>query len=115
MIEHLRKWIGLYLVGLLSLAIVFDDPNDDYGIGVWIFAIILVVFMTPPFSLKDRIAGLIFDFYEWLFQIPLGWLQRAPRWIQIIFCLSMIVLIEELIFSPLGYTMYPWRYDWGLQ
>ena len=42
MIAHLRKWIGLYLIGLLSLAIIFDDPNDDYGIGVWIFAIILV-------------------------------------------------------------------------
>ena len=113
MIAHLRKWIGLYLIGLLSLAIIFDDPNDDYGIGVWIFAIILVVFITPPFSLKDRIAGLIFDFYEWLFQIPLGWLQRAPRWIQIVFVVSMVILFEELIFKPLGYTMYPWRYDWG--
>ena len=115
MIKHLRKFIGLYLIGLLSLAIVFDDPDDDYGIGLWIIAIILVAFMTPPFNLKDRLAGLIYDFYEWVFQIPIGWLKRAPRWIQIVFAISMIILFEELIFKPLGYTMYPWRYDWGLQ
>ena len=115
MIDHLKKWIGLYLVGLISLAIMFDDPNDDYGIGLWIIAIILVAFMTPPFNLKDRLAGLIYDFYEWVFQIPIGWLKRAPRWIQIVFAISMIILFEELIFKPLGYTMYPWRYDWGLQ
>ena len=113
MIEHLRKWIGLYLIGLLSLAIIFDDPNDDYGIGIWIFAILLVMFLTPPISLKDRLMGVIGDFYEWLFQIPLRWLKKAPRWIQIVFVLSFIVLIEELVFAPLGYTMYPWRYDWG--
>ena len=115
MIKHLRKFIGLYLIGLLSVAIVFDDPDDDYGIGLWIIAIILVAFMTPPFNLKDRLAGLIYDFYEWVFQIPIGWLKRAPRWIQIVFAISMIILFEELIFKPLGYTMYPWRYDWGLQ
>ena len=115
MIKHLKKFIGLYLIGLLSLAIVFDDPDDDYGIGLWIIAIILVAFMTPPFNLKDRLAGLIYDFYEWVFQIPIGWLKRAPRWIQIVFAISMIILFEELIFKPLGYTMYPWRYDWGLQ
>ena len=115
MIKHLRKFIGLYLIGLLSLAIVFDNPDDDYGIGLWIIAIILVAFMTPPFNLKDRLAGLIYDFYEWVFQIPIGWLKRAPRWIQIVFAISMIILFEELIFKPLGYTMYPWRYDWGLQ
>ena len=115
MIKHLRKFIGLYLIGLLSLAIVFDDPDDDYGIGLWIIAIILVAFMTPPFNLKDRLAGLIYDFYEWVFQIPIGCLKRAPRWIQIVFAISMIILFEELIFKPLGYTMYPWRYDWGLQ
>lgn len=113
MIDHLKKWIGLYLVGLISLAIIFDDPNDDYGIGLWIFAIVLVIFGAPPFSLKDRLAGIIFDFYEWLFQIPMRWLQQAPRWIQIIFVISIVVLIEELIFAPLGYTMYPWRMDFG--
>ena len=115
MIKHLRKFIGLYLIGLLSLAIVFDNPDDDYGIGLWIIAIILVAFMTPPFNLKDRLAGLSYDFYKWVFQIPIGWLKRAPRWIQIVFAISMIILFEELIFKPLGYTMYPWRYDWGLQ
>lgn len=112
--EHLKKNIGLYLVGLLSLAIIFDDPNDDYGIGVWIFAILLVMFMAPPFSFKDRFIDLLFRFYSWLFQIPLGWLQRAPRWCQIVFAFALILLIEELVFKPLGYTMYPWRMDFGL-
>lgn len=113
MIDHLRKWIGLYLIGLLSLAIIFDNPNDDYGPGLWAFAILLVAFMAPPFSLKDRLAGIIYDFYEWLFQIPMRWLKKAPRWIQIVFVISMIILIEELVLSPLGQTMYPWRMDFG--
>ena len=28
--KHLKNNIGLYLVGLLLLAIGFDNPNDDY-------------------------------------------------------------------------------------
>mgnify|MGYP003311925003 CR=1 FL=1 len=67
----------------------------------------------PPFSIGDWFWGHVARFYEWLFQIPLGWLQRAPRWIQIVFVVSMVILFEELIYKPLGYTMYPWRYDWG--
>jgi hypothetical protein len=41
------------------------------------------------------------------------WLKQAPRWIQIVFVISMIIIIEELVFAPLGYTMYPWRMDFG--
>ena len=34
MIKHLRKFIGLYLIGLLSLAIVFDDTSGNSYAGI---------------------------------------------------------------------------------
>ena len=111
MIEHLRKYIGLYLAGLICTAIYFDDPNDDYPMFVWIFALLAIIFLAPPFLLKERIAGLIYDFYEWLFLIPMRWLKKSPKWFQYTFVIIMIILFEEFIFAPLGYTMYPWRMD----
>ena len=113
MIEHLRKYIGLYLAGLICTAIYFDDPNDDYPMFIWIFALLAVIFLAPPFLLKERIAGLIYDFYEWLFLLPMRWLKKSPKWFQYTFVIIMIILFEEFIFAPLGYTMYPWRMDFG--
>ena len=113
MIEHLRKYIGLYLAGLICTAIYFDDPNDDYPMFIWIFALLAVIFLAPPFLFKERIAGLIYDFYEWLFLIPMRWLKKSPKWFQYTFVIIMIILFEEFIFAPLGYTMYPWRMDFG--
>tara|TARA_B100001173_G_scaffold287342_1_gene275690 strand:- start:757 stop:1098 length:342 start_codon:yes stop_codon:yes gene_type:complete len=113
MIDHLQRYIGYYLVGLLLLPIIFDDPNDDYSIGIWIFAILLIMFMVPPFSFKDRFMDMLHRFYSWLFQIPLRWLSEAPRWVQILFAITITILFEELVFKPLGYTIYPWRMDFS--
>ena len=110
---HLRKYIGVYLLGMIFIAIYFDTPDDDYPLWLWWLIVPVILWKAPPFSIGDRFWSKVAQFYEWLFQIPLGWLQRAPRWIQIVFVVSMVILFEELIFKPLGYTMYPWRYDWG--
>ena len=80
---------------------------------VWIFALLAVIFLAPPFLLKERLAGVIYDFYEWLFQIPMRWLKKSPKWFQYTFVIIMIIVFEEFIFAPLGYTMYPWRMDFG--
>ena len=111
--KHLRKYIGVYLLGMVAIAIYFDTPDDNYPLWLWWLIVPVILWKAPPFSIGDRFWGKVAQFYEWLFQIPIGWLQKAPKWVQIIFCLSMVVLIEELVFAPLGYTMYPWRYDWG--
>ena len=111
--KHLKNNIGLYLVGLLLLAIGFDNPNDDYPLGIWIFGIVHVAWFAPPFNLQDRFINLVYKFYEWLFQIPVKLLKKTPKWFQLIFILGLIVLIEEFVLSPLGQTMYPWRMDFS--
>ena len=113
MFEHLRKYIGLYMTAMILPFMFGYGVSEEHPIWVWWLIFVIVLWKVPPYNIGDRFWGKVAQFYEWLFQIPIGWLQRAPRWIQIIFCLSMIVLIEELVFAPLGYTMYPWRYDWG--
>ena len=67
----------------------------------------------PPYSIGDRFWGIVARLYEWLFQIPMRWLKKSPKWFQYTYVIIMIILFEEFIFAPLGYTMYPWRMDFG--
>ena len=110
---HLRKYIGVYLLGLVALAIYFDTPDDDYPLWLWWLIVPVILWKVPPFSVGDRFWGYVMRLYELLFQIPMRWLKKSPKWFQYTFVIIMIILFEEFIFAPLGYTMYPWRMDFG--
>ena len=110
---HLRKYIGVYLLGMVALARYFDTPDDDYPLWLWWLIVPVILWKVPPFSVGDRFWGYVMRLYEWLFQIPMRWLKKAPRWFQIVFAIVMIIVFEEYLLAPLGYTMYPWRMDLG--
>ena len=110
---HLRKYIGVYLLGMVALAIYFDTPDDDYPLWLWWLIVPVILWKVPPFSVGDWFWGKIYKFYEWLFQIPIRWLKKAPRWVQIAFAIVLIIVFEEYVLAPLGYTMYPWRMDFS--
>ena len=110
---HLRKYIGVYLLGMVALAIYFDTPDDDYPLWLWWLIVPVILWKVPPFSVGDWFWGKIYKFYEWLFQIPIRWLKKAPRWVQIAFAIVLIIVFEEYLLGPLGYTMYPWRMDFS--
>ena len=110
---HLRKYIGVYLLGMVALAIYFDTPDDDYPLWLWWLIVPVILWKVPPFSVGDWFWGKIYKFYEWLFQIPIRWLKKARRWVQIAFAIVLIIVFEEYLLGPLGYTMYPWRMDFS--
>ena len=110
---HLRKYIGVYLLGMVALAIYFDTPDDDYPLWLWWLIVPVILWKVPPFSIGDWFWGHVARFYEWLFQIPMRWLKKAPRWFQIVFAIVLIIVFEEYLLGPLGYTMYPWRMDFS--
>lgn len=110
---HLKKYIGVYLLILVVLAIYFDDPDDDIPQIVWWFTLLVVLFKTPPFNWGDRILDQWARLWWWIFTPLRKWMITWPKWLQIVFSLAIIVLFEEYVLAPLGYTMYPWRMDFG--
>ena len=52
---HLRKYIGVYLLGMVALAIYFDTPDDDYPLWLWWLIIPVILWKVPPFSVGDVI------------------------------------------------------------
>ena len=110
---HLRKYIGIYLLAMIAIAIYFDTPYDDYPLWLWWLIVPVILWKVPPFSIGDWFWSHVARFYEWLFQIPMRWLKKSPKWFQYSFVIVMIILFEEFIFAPLGYTIYPWRIDFG--
>jgi len=111
--EHLRKWIGLYLTAMILPFMFGYGVSEEHPVWVWWLIFVIVVWKVPPYSIGDRFWGKIALFYEWLFQVPMRWLKKAPKWFQYSFVIVMIILFEEFIFYPLGYTIYPWRMDFG--
>ena len=111
--QHLRKYIGVYLLGMVAIAIYFDTPDDQYPLWLWWLIVPVILWKVPPFGVGDWFWGKIYKFYEWLFQIPISWLKKAPRWFQIAFAIVLIIVFEEYLLAPLGYTMYPWRMDFS--
>ena len=47
---HLRKYIGVYLIGMVALAIYFDTPDDDYPLWLWWLIVPVILWKVPPFS-----------------------------------------------------------------
>ena len=100
--EHLRKWIGLYLTAMILPFMFGYGVSEEHPVWVWWLIFVIVVWKVPPYSIGDRFWGKIALFYEWLFQVPMRWLKKAPKWFQYSFVIVMIILFEEFIFSPLG-------------
>lgn len=111
--QHLKKYIGVYLLGMIAIAIYLDTPDDDYPLWLWWLIVPVILWKVPPFSIGDWFWGYVARFYEWLFQKPMRWLKKSPKWFRYSFVIVMIILFEEFIFAPLGYTIYPWRMDFS--
>ena len=54
--EHLRKYIGLYMVAGLSIPIIFPDGEGKW---LWYFCIAAVMCVAPQFNLKDRFVKVL--------------------------------------------------------
>lgn len=109
--EHLKKYIGLYLVATLSIPLLFLDGEDKW---LWYFCIAAVVCLIPPFNLKDRFVNVLSRFFMWILAPFHRWQAKWPKWIKWVFAIVVIILFEEYFLKPLGHTMYPWRMDFGL-
>ena len=57
MLEHLRKYIGLYLTALLLPFMFGYGVSEDHPIWVWWIAFGLVILKTPPYNISDRFWG----------------------------------------------------------
>ena len=114
MIEHLRKYIGLYLTAMCLPFAFGYILSDDHPVWVWWLILILVVWKTPPYSLSDRFWGGYMRLLDWALKPLINWIKTWPTWARIIFALIVLIGTEEFILSPIGYTMYPWRMDFGL-
>ena len=67
-LAHMKKWIGAYLLALLVLMIVIDDPNDDYPQWVWWLIVPVVLWKVPPFSVGDWFWGKVTNILAWILQ-----------------------------------------------
>jgi len=108
--EHLRKYIGLYMVAALSVPLMFPDGEDKW---IWYFCIVAVMCVASPFNLKDRFVNVLGRFFMKILAPFHRWQKTWPGWVKIVFAVIVVVLFEEYFLSPLGQTMYPWRMDFG--
>ena len=65
MIEHLRKYIGLYLTAMCLPFALGYILSEDHPVWVWWLILILVVWKTPPYSLSDRFWGGYMRLLDW--------------------------------------------------
>lgn len=113
MLTHLRKYIGAYLLAMVALAIYLDTPDDSYPVWLWWMIGIIVLWKTPPFSIGDWFWGKITDVLYRITTPLRNWVQTWPAWLRGLFAIITIIVLEEYALSPLGYTIYPWRMDFG--
>ena len=111
MIEHLKKYVGIYLAILVGLLIYFDDPNDEYPVIVTWFILAIILFKFPPFNWGDWLITKWSNFLWWILGPFIRWQQTSwPKWAIWIWVILCVIGFEEWVFKPLGYTIYPWRY-----
>jgi len=57
--NHLRKTIGWYLLGILGITIWLGhtEPSDDYPVFLFYLMIPVVLWKAPPFSWGDKLFG----------------------------------------------------------
>ena len=111
--EHLRKYIGLYLTALLLPFMFGYGVSEDHPIWVWWIAFGLVILKTPPYSISDRFWGAYARLIEWILRPLLKSVPKWPWWLRAIFAIAIFYVMEEYIAAPLGYTMLPWRMDFS--
>tara|TARA_B100000073_G_C23492409_1_gene476256 strand:+ start:343 stop:687 length:345 start_codon:yes stop_codon:yes gene_type:complete len=113
MIAHLKKYIGLYLLAIVACAIYLDTPDDNYPLWLWWLIVPIILWKTPPFNIGDWFWGKITSFLLWITTPLRNWVQTWPAWLRGLFAIITIIVLEEYCLSPLGYTIYPWRMDFG--
>lgn len=113
MIEHLKKYIGIYLLGMIALAIYFDAADDSYPVWVWWLLIPVVLWKTPPFNIGDWFWGKVAGFWEWVLTPLINQLKKLPWWARTIFAVVLLYCFEQYFLAPLGYTILPWRMDFS--
>lgn len=113
MIEHLRKYIGLYLTALILPFMFGYGVSEEHPIWVWWIAFALIILKTPPYNISDRFWGAYNRLLEWVLGPLLKRVKKWPWWAKTIFVLIIFYCTETYVLSPLGYTMLPWRMDLG--
>tara|TARA_B110000037_G_scaffold187397_1_gene217953 strand:- start:387 stop:719 length:333 start_codon:yes stop_codon:yes gene_type:complete len=108
--EHLKKYMGLYMVAGLSMPLLFPDGEETW---LWWLLIATVVCLAPPFNLKDRFVNVLGTFFMFLLRPFHRWQGTWPKWVKVVFAIVVLVLFEEYFLQSLGQTMYPWRMDFS--
>lgn len=109
--NHLRNYIGWYLLVLTTIGIWADWETQDYW-ALW-FAYPIILWKTPPFDWGDKFWGAYSRMLDFVLRPLTNWIKTWPTWARTLFALAMIILIEEYVLAPLGYTVYPWRMDFS--
>ena len=113
MLEHLRRYIGLYMTAVLLPFMFGYGVSEDHPIWVWWIAFVLVLLKTPPYNISDRFWGAYSRLLEWILGPLLSRVKTWPWWARGIFALVILYCTETYVLSPMGYTMLPWRMDFG--
>ena len=112
-LAHVKKYIGVYLT-LVIVPFMFGwGVDEDHPIWVWWIAFGLIVLKTPPYSVSDRFWGAYTRLLEWILGPLLASIKKWPWWARSIFAVVVFYCTETYILAPLGYTMLPWRMDFG--
>ena len=113
MLEHLRRYIGLYMTAVLLPFMFGYGVSEDHPIWVWWIAFVLVLLKTPPYNISDRFWGAYSRLLEWILGPLLSRVKTWPWWARGIFALVILYCTETYVLSPMGYTILPWRMDFG--
>ena len=111
--EHLRKYIGLYLTVLLLPFMFGYGVSEEHPIWVWWIAFGLVILKTPPYSISDRFWGAYGRLIDWVLKPLARSAPKWPWWIRALIILGLLYFIEEILLASIGYTILPWRMDFG--
>ena len=111
--EHLRKYIGLYLTALILPFMFGYGVSEDHPIWVWWIAFGLIILKTPPYNISDPFWGVYNRLLEWLLKPLLKSIPKWPWWVRALAFLGLLYLLEEVLLASIGYTVLPWRMDFG--
>jgi len=111
--NHLKNKIGIYLLALVAVGIYFDNPDDDYPLWLWWLIVPVILWKVPPFNIGDWFWGKWVNLCMWIFRPFHRWQATWPTWVKYVFSIVVIILFEEFILKPVGYTIYPWRMDFS--
>ena len=109
--NHLRNHIGWYLLVLTTVGIWADWETQDYW-ALW-FSYPLILWKTPPFNWGDKFWDAYTRMLDFVLRPLTNWIKTWPTWARTVFALAVLILTEEYVLAPLGYTIYPWRMDFS--